>query len=324
MTEIINNFCLFDSLGNIVGVVPPSTFFAMDGSKTVINGPTGVIKLNEQTMPALTEGLQRAGALVEGNPVEVEAVCNLLQNPETSRTASFFLCKARNCSSVIEDFESIKSANVLLVGCGGIGSSVALLLAGCGIRKLTLVDPDIIEKSNLNRQLFWRKKDIGQSKVHILKREINDRFEHLKIRTINKELSFEDIVNLSKSAAYSTVIITADSPPTLVPRAEELASILKTPVLSGGYLHSNCVANFFSGKDNEATHYHQDTTMHWNKLPHSIMPSFGPLNFNIAALLASAAITFTASKTFDNRRSSYIEWDAANVPSEFITKYYYE
>lgn len=307
-----------------VGVVAPSTFYTLDNGQIVINGPDGVIKLNEQTIPALTEGLQRSGSLVSGTPAEIQAVCKLLKNPETSRTTSFFLCKAENCAHILEDINAIQSAKILLVGCGGIGSSVALLLAGSGIKNFTFIDSDVIERSNLNRQLFWRKKDIGEYKVDILARELNDRFDGLDILTFKKELDFDGIVEHSGEVCYSAIVITADNPPTLVSRSEELASKVRIPVLSGGYLHSNCVANFFSGKDNDNILYNDELKTPWERLPDSIMPSFGPLNFNIAALLSSGVIAFIASRVFGSHRSSYIEWDAASIPCKYVAKYYYE
>ena len=52
--------------------------------------------------------------------------------------------------------EKIRQASVLIVGCGGLGSMVALFLAGAGVGKLTLVDADSVEVSNLHRQLAFR------------------------------------------------------------------------------------------------------------------------------------------------------------------------
>lgn len=158
MHNINQDFCFYDNSGNAIGVVTPSLFHSLVAGHTVINGPAGAYQINQQTVIALEQGLHQAGALVPGAADEVDAVCNLLKNPVTSRTTSFFLCKAKSCADLINDIAAIKSSKVLIIGCGGIGSSIALLLAGAGVEDLTLVDPDIIESSNLNRQLFWRKK----------------------------------------------------------------------------------------------------------------------------------------------------------------------
>ena len=57
----------------------------------------------------------------------------------------------------------------MIVGCGGIGSSICMLLAGAGVRNFYLVDSDVIEKSNLNRQFFWVLSDFGEKKIYTLK-----------------------------------------------------------------------------------------------------------------------------------------------------------
>lgn len=63
----------------------------------------------------------------------------------------------------------LRSINVLLVGAGGIGCEVVKNISKLGVNSLTIVDFDLIEETNLNRQFYFRKKHIGQSKAHVLK-----------------------------------------------------------------------------------------------------------------------------------------------------------
>lgn len=60
---------------------------------------------------------------------------------------------------------AIGAAHVVVVGLGGLGSPVALYLAASGVGKLTLIDPDRVELSNLQRQVLHSEKSLGQSKV---------------------------------------------------------------------------------------------------------------------------------------------------------------
>lgn len=64
------------------------------------------------------------------------------------------------------------NARVLIVGLGGLGCPVALYLAAAGIGELSLCDPDIVEISNLQRQILYRESDCGELKVDCAKREL--------------------------------------------------------------------------------------------------------------------------------------------------------
>ena len=64
-----------------------------------------------------------------------------------------------------EGQRKLKQAHVLIAGVGGLGSPVAIYLASAGVGKLTLVDCDAVELSNLNRQILHWEADIGEQKV---------------------------------------------------------------------------------------------------------------------------------------------------------------
>ncbi len=68
-------------------------------------------------------------------------------------------------------FEKVKSAKVAIAGLGGLGSNIAVNLARTGVGNLHLIDFDIVEPSNLNRQQY-KVKHLGLYKTEALKNEI--------------------------------------------------------------------------------------------------------------------------------------------------------
>lgn len=64
--------------------------------------------------------------------------------------------------------EKLKLANILIVGCGGIGCLTAELLARAGVGKISLIDADTVEMSNLQRQIAYTQHDIGLYKAEVL------------------------------------------------------------------------------------------------------------------------------------------------------------
>ena len=66
-----------------------------------------------------------------------------------------------------EGQQKLHDAKVLIVGVGGLGSPIALYLAGAGIGTLGLVDDDTVSISNLQRQVLYTEVEVGQPKVHL-------------------------------------------------------------------------------------------------------------------------------------------------------------
>jgi sulfur-carrier protein adenylyltransferase/sulfurtransferase len=74
----------------------------------------------------------------------------------------------------IEGQGRLKNAKVLLVGTGGLGSPLAMYLAAAGVGTIGLVDFDVVDESNLHRQVIHGTSDIGKRKVVSAKETIND------------------------------------------------------------------------------------------------------------------------------------------------------
>lgn len=83
----------------------------------------------------------------------------------------------------IEAQEKLKLANVLIVGCGGIGCTTAELLARAGVGKITLIDADTIEMSNLQRQIAYVEDNIGFYKAEILAKRLKQINPHIRVES---------------------------------------------------------------------------------------------------------------------------------------------
>ena len=68
--------------------------------------------------------------------------------------------------------QKLERASAAIVGCGGLGSHVAVQLARSGVGKLLLIDPDNVERSNLHRVMIFTEKDIGKPKAKTLSEKL--------------------------------------------------------------------------------------------------------------------------------------------------------
>ena len=102
------------------------------------------------------------------------------------------------------------SYRILIVGVGGLGVPAAWALARDGARRLTLVDPEPVEVSNLARQVIFRDSDLGAPKVEVAARWLGERFPRVAIDT--HEIALDESNAALLVAAHDFVIDATDSP----------------------------------------------------------------------------------------------------------------
>lgn len=104
---------------------------------------------------------------------------------------------------------TLRTKTVAIVGCGGIGNLVSASLATAGVGKLILVDDDVIELSNLTRQLMFCEQDVGMLKAELLKQQLEARASNVTIDVHDARLdSAEKFFNLPNS---DLVVVSGDS-----------------------------------------------------------------------------------------------------------------
>jgi hypothetical protein len=81
----------------------------------------------------------------------------------------------------LEGQGALKASRVLAVGAGGLGSPLALYLAAAGVGTLGLVDFDVVDESNLHRQILFGAADVGRPKLEAAARRLRDVNPHVEI-----------------------------------------------------------------------------------------------------------------------------------------------
>ena len=103
----------------------------------------------------------------------------------------------------------LKAARVLLIGAGGLGSPAALYLAAAGVGHLGLIDEDVVELSNLQRQVLHGTRDVGRAKVASAEDRLRDLNPHVEIATFHARLSSGNAMEIF--GAYDIIVDGSDN-----------------------------------------------------------------------------------------------------------------
>lgn len=112
----------------------------------------------------------------------------------------------------LEGQQKLKAARVLVIGAGGLGSPLLMYLAAAGVGHLGIVDFDVVEDSNLQRQVLFGAADLGLLKVEAAKRRLEALNPHIRITLHPEKLSAQNALDLLN--AYDVVADGSDNFPT--------------------------------------------------------------------------------------------------------------
>lgn len=107
--------------------------------------------------------------------------------------------------------EGLRKSNVLVVGLGGVGAYAAEMLVRAGIGNLTIVDGDVVEESNRNRQLPALVSTTGKAKTDILAERFRDINPDINLTVFNEFIRDERTVELLESQSFDFVVDCIDT-----------------------------------------------------------------------------------------------------------------
>lgn len=109
----------------------------------------------------------------------------------------------------VEGQEKLINSSVLCIGAGGLGSPLALYLAAAGVGHLGVLDFDVVDFSNLQRQIIHSEKTVGELKVESAKKRILELNSDIKVTTYNEMLTSENAMEIIKD--YDVIVDGTDN-----------------------------------------------------------------------------------------------------------------
>lgn len=110
-----------------------------------------------------------------------------------------------------EKMVRLRNANVLVVGVGGVGAYAAEMICRAGVGRMTIVDADTVQPTNLNRQLPALHSTLGMSKAAVLETRFKDINPNLELKVLPVFLKDENIPDLLDADKYDFIIDAIDT-----------------------------------------------------------------------------------------------------------------
>ena len=142
--------------------------------------------------------------------------------------------------------KKLKSARVLTIGAGGLGSPLALYLAAAGVGTLGIVDFDVVDESNLQRQIIHGTSDVGRPKMESARDRIMDINPNVHVEAYEEALSSENALEIFKD--FDIVVDGTDNFPTRY-LVNDACVLLKKPNVYGSIFRFEGQASVFYAEE---------------------------------------------------------------------------
>ncbi|MBI4539499.1 MAG: molybdopterin-synthase adenylyltransferase MoeB [Gemmatimonadetes bacterium] len=183
--------------GDTITIVPSIAGGARDGGT-----PAGTVEAPERAEPSLMPGRRLAEGIAE------RAGAIELARDEVYRYSRHLIMPEVG----LDGQRKLKAARVLLVGAGGLGSPLGLYLAAAGVGTLGIVDFDVVDETNLQRQVLHGTKDVGRAKLESARDRIRDVNPHVEVIPYQVRLTSENALEILEP--YDVIVDGTDNFPT--------------------------------------------------------------------------------------------------------------
>ena len=146
----------------------------------------------------------------------------------------------------LEGQKKLKDASVLIVGTGGLGSPVALYLAAAGVGRIGLVDYDVVDFSNLQRQVIHGESHLGDLKVHSARERMLDLNPEIQVDVYNEVINSENAFRIAEP--YDIIVDGTDNFPTRY-LINDLCVLTGKPNIYGSIFRFDGQASVFDAKE---------------------------------------------------------------------------
>jgi len=147
----------------------------------------------------------------------------------------------------IEGQERLKRSSALCIGAGGLGSPCSMYLAAAGIGKLGIVDMDIVDESNIQRQILHGSEDVGKKKIESAKETIKKINPNVELELYDQEFNETNAINIARQ--YDIIIDGTDNFPSRY-LVNDVAVLLGIPNVYGSIFRFEGQVSVFSANDN--------------------------------------------------------------------------
>lgn len=145
----------------------------------------------------------------------------------------------------LEGQRKLKAASILVIGTGGLGSPVSLYLAAAGVGHIGLVDYDVVDASNLQRQVIHGTASVGELKVESARRRLLDLNPGIEVEIYNEPFTSENAMRIA--ADYDVIIDGTDNFPTRY-LSNDVCVLLGKPNVYGSIFRFEGQASVFDAR----------------------------------------------------------------------------